>query len=62
MFKKIKPEIQIAENSIRNFDIIYDGGMHDSENYLAMFAIYIDDDGIVKTPMLRSHNLCSRGY
>ena len=52
IFKKIKPEIQIAEDKFRNFGIIYDDWTHDSEHYLAMFATYIDDDGIVKTPML----------
>ena len=53
MFKKIKPEIQIAKgDKIRNFGIVYDGWTHDSEHYLAMFATYTDDNGVVKTPML----------
>ena len=40
MFKKIKPEIQIADDKFRNFGIIYDGWTHDSEHYLAMFASF----------------------
>lgn len=52
MFKKIKPELQMPNNKIRNFGIVYDGWSYESEHYLAIFATYIDDNGIVKTPML----------
>ena len=40
MFKKIKPEIQIAEDKFRNFGIIYDCWTHDSEPF-SRYARYL---------------------
>ena len=49
IFEKIKPELL---KNIGCFGAVYDGWSHQDEHYLAIFATYLDEDGVVKTPML----------
>ena len=49
IFEKIKPELL---KNIGRFGAVYDGWSHQDEHYLAIFATYLDGDGVVKTPML----------